>query len=564
MGKETYEWLRHLPLEEAAETGNVGAGESQRRYADGMIEICCAATPEVKYYYFSNGDLVLAGRGKTKSVDPGGNDGRNSYIPEQPPWSDQVILHAVKLIVTEGVTVIGAGLLSSLKMLKEINLADSVQSIEHNEMRGVTVFRAGTGLKQCRGHLGKLTGLELRNESTLFTTSSVGLPPVSSDQIAIRKKIDNGTQNHFGEQMELLFRDFSGVGSRMAQLGSFDTEFAARTLRQLDWNSPYKTSRHVPAADLRELMGIPAEQESGQPSRRGFWPLNLIARPKAKKKLRVDFSEAYASDYLLLAALVQTALEKHPAEIDCILGSRRLEQSVIQWWMRIFPDVKLTLVQVDGRTISTEFYGERYEPIRIDLSDCLSDPDAELTLELQDELQTLLWRSPAGSGSIPLPQNARNIWDPAALLCYIRGTLMRPGRPEPCDPFPKDDAFRMLKTFFRGRTFGPWVQVKPFVQDEMHKGEMLEFNAQKGMVQLCCLRDLQGGLIPAAVQIAYYNTEQTAVWQLDATRYAQLMPEQILERLTEDCPECMRSDFAAYEPLSHHPFLLRMINFDVA
>ena len=67
----------------------------------------------------------------------------------------------MRVIVTEGVTVVGARLLEDLPKLQELNLADSVHTVNDNNLRSLRILRAGAGFRTYRGCSGALTELRL-------------------------------------------------------------------------------------------------------------------------------------------------------------------------------------------------------------------------------------------------------------------------------------------------------------------------------------------------------------------------------------------------------------------
>ena len=142
----TCRWKSVPPLSEAVESGNVGMG-SKTTQGGAWAAVTTKATDAVKYYYFSGGLLVFAGKGAAKDVDPGGCDGRRTYEPEALPWSDTVARETRVLIVTEGVTSLGTGLLDSLKHLEELDLADSVTTVFQSSTPNLRTLRAGKNFK---------------------------------------------------------------------------------------------------------------------------------------------------------------------------------------------------------------------------------------------------------------------------------------------------------------------------------------------------------------------------------------------------------------------------------
>lgn len=330
-------WGTCPPLSEAVETGPVGAGDRHQYMSQGEICIIHDATDRVRYYYFADGTLVLTGTGATKSVDPGGHDGRNGYLPENPPWSETVCQNTVRVLVTEGITALGSGLLDSLIKLEELNLADSVESVGFNSRRQLHILRAGKQFRSFSGFTAPLTGLVLPDHTVHFQYHNSGsLPGVTSKDPAIQAKLDDHLQREYAETMAQLFRLYPGIAEKMAPIARYHKETAASALVSLDWNSKYRRSRLVGTNDLYELHGLPKKAQH---------------TPVTKIKLEYQYG---LHNFVMIAAMLHAVILTTPRELHCSIDHIRWNDELSRWWQAVNPQVKLVITRKSGEAITVE------------------------------------------------------------------------------------------------------------------------------------------------------------------------------------------------------------------
>lgn len=328
------------PLEQAVETGNVGIGtREQHMDSHGVIYISMNGTPGVKYYWFEDGTLLFAGKGATRTVEMGGHDGRHAYEPESPPWSERVCKETRRAVFTEGITCVGSGLLQSLQNLEVLELADSVKSVEYNQIRKVHILRAGKHFESFNGSTGPLTELSLPGGPVHFQYHNSGsLPGVTGATPGIQKILDDHLVREFWATMDALFRGCPEVAKKLRSLASMNRTFAAGTISSLNWNSKYRSTRYVPEEDLWALHGLPKHS------------------PKGEKTISIELKWSYGlHSFVLLAALAHAAIAAKPRQLKCTMSSPGVELATLaQWWRREFPDIALRLTTSSGETITVE------------------------------------------------------------------------------------------------------------------------------------------------------------------------------------------------------------------
>lgn len=327
-------WGTYPPLSEAVESGPVGAGSRHQFMSQGEINTLHEATEQVQYHFFSDGTLVLIGKGATKSVDPGGHDGRNSYQPERPPWSDTVCQNTVRVLVTEGITALGSGLLDSLIKLEELNLADSVESVGFNNRCHLHILRAGKQFRSFSGFTAPLTELVLPDHTVHFQYHNGGsLAGVTSKDPAIQAKLDEHLQREYAETMEQLFRQYPGIAKKMASIARYHSQTAASALVSLDWNSKYKKSRLVGGNDLYELHGLPKNKQQ-------------------KAITKITLKHQYGlHEFVMVAAMLHAVILTAPGELRCSIDHIRWNDELSCWWHSVNPQVKLVITQKNGDEI---------------------------------------------------------------------------------------------------------------------------------------------------------------------------------------------------------------------
>lgn len=327
------------PLSEALQTGDVGAGSVDRhRTGGGEVYTQSNRTPRVKYYYFADGTLYFAGTGDTCSVENGGHDGRNTYMPETPPWDELVQKGTVRAIFDDGITGVGQGLLESLQNLEALYLADSVVCVHYNNLRKVHILRAGKRFSGFSGFTGPLTELVLPPGKVHFDYHNSGsYAGVTGATPEIQAVLDEKLAMEFGEECDKLFRLYPGVGKHLAAAAQFNKVFAAGTISSLNWNSTYKKSRLVPKDALWELHGL---------------------KPGGKKEDKISFELKWQyghHDFMKVAALIHAALIKKPKEIHCTVDWLRCWNSEMnQWWISQFPDIALVITNEKGDVFRAE------------------------------------------------------------------------------------------------------------------------------------------------------------------------------------------------------------------
>lgn len=314
------------------ESGIVGRGTTDQRYVGpGEIAITTTATDQVQYHYFADGRLIFTGSGETKSVDVGGFDGRMAYEPEAAPWSELVKNGATTAIFTEGITVVGSGLLDSLKNLEVLELADSVTAVHYSTIRKVHILRTGKNLRSFCGFTAPLTELQVPDGPVHFEYFNSGsLPGVTSKDPAIQRVLREKLSLEFRDIMGQLLRGCPDVARHMGTLPQYDERLSAGTIFSLNWNSKYKKSRYIPEFELKELYGT---LHCGNPDR----------------TMEITLKHSYGiHEFVLLAALVHAALQKNPKKIQCNIDYMQLSAGIFRWWTAEFPKIELHIIRSDG------------------------------------------------------------------------------------------------------------------------------------------------------------------------------------------------------------------------
>lgn len=332
-------------LAKAVESGDVGQGNTSQHWEGPTIYITTTATNNVRYYYFDDGLLVFAGKGAAKCVDPGGHDGRHAYEPETPPWSERVQNGATRAVFTEGITVVGSGLLDSLKNLEVLELADSVTAVHYTHIRNVHTLRTGANFRSFRGFTAPLTELQVPEGKVHFEYFNSGsLPGVTSKDPKIQAVLDEKLRLEFADVAQELFRDCPGVAQHLESMPQYDRQFCTRMIFSLGWNSQYKKNRRVPKADLDQLLnGAPNQRYRG-------------------KTLEVTLKHNYGiHDFMMVAALAYAAVMAKPGKILCSIDYMQLSGGIFRWWSAEFPEIPLHIVRKDNVNFTTEGTGGIHE-----------------------------------------------------------------------------------------------------------------------------------------------------------------------------------------------------------
>lgn len=241
-----------LPVLSAShQSGNIGKGES---LSEGIINnevvIVNKSTDYVRYHYYTDGTLIFVGQGPTKSVAFGGYDGDLMYKQEDSPFSEDILNHAKKLIVCNGITAIGSGLISGFKNLEEIILSDSVEIIKYNIIDHLKVLKTGLLFKSYNGYGGKLEELILPDHIVHLPYHNGEKAGLISDHKDITALIFKKLAQEYEYEMSLLYRDYTDIIQYLTYIPYFDKEEAQRTIFNLNHNSQYKKTRYIPKEDL--------------------------------------------------------------------------------------------------------------------------------------------------------------------------------------------------------------------------------------------------------------------------------------------------------------------------
>lgn len=320
-------------LSKAIEVGSIGFGKTESHYTQNRIYVIHTPIDQVKFYYFDDGTLVFSGNGQTRSVDLGGYDGRNEYEPEPSPWSKTVEEGTTRLIVTEGIVDVGHGLISSLKNLKEINLANSVTAIHYNTARNVTILRAGKQMRRIDLFTGKLTEFQLPEAPVHIVYKNSGtLPTVTTDRPEIKAMIKDRFCLYFEEEMHTLFASNIEIAKAMSAMAYYAESLAHNCIFTLEWNSKYKNSRYVPMDDLWAIHGLPRNV-------------------KHQDHVVLNIENTYHfKNFDFLAALVHAKLLTEAKEIAVNIPSLGNVEAIVAWWSFTFPDVRLKITRSNKTT----------------------------------------------------------------------------------------------------------------------------------------------------------------------------------------------------------------------
>lgn len=323
------------PLSQSAETGDVGYGDRQKHWdSHGTVYITMTGTPAVKFFWYEDGTLLFVGKGKTRTVEMGGHDGRNTYEPESPPWSERVCSQTRRAVFTEGITSVGSGLLQSLQKLEILELADSVSSVDYNDLKSLRVLRAGKNFKGFRGRIGPLTELSLPEGPVHFEYYNAGvLPSATGATPEVQKILDDHLAREFQATMDNLFGDCPGLAKKLLSLASLDKTFAAAAIGSLARNSKYRS-----AEDLWARHGLPKNVRKGQ------------------KSVCMELKWHYGFPCIVdLATMAHAALVAKPETLVCSVDNLSVERgNLVKWWRREFPGIALHLTMKNGEIIVAE------------------------------------------------------------------------------------------------------------------------------------------------------------------------------------------------------------------
>lgn len=320
----------------AVETGNVGMGE-RHVASEGFLKCeFTDATDKVKYYYFNDGTLVFVGTGAVKSVDLGGYDGRNEYKPEEAPWSDKVTQSATRAIFTEGITTIGHGLLSRLKKLEELYLADSVFAIFGNTMSNLHVLHAGANFRLFDGNFANLTDLRVRDGVVHFRDGAV--MPITKDP-EVKKIVQAKIVQEYTDVVTSAFQNYLGVAEKLVSIYSYAPEFAAALIPRF--------------VNYNEMM-IKVVPENK------LWEMHKLTKKSYKKygsktRLEIQMKTEFSSGtyrYEMVAALAHAALLTNAGEISCVLD-QVFDERLLRWWRNEFPKTALKVQDGSKMVYST-------------------------------------------------------------------------------------------------------------------------------------------------------------------------------------------------------------------
>lgn len=317
------------PLSEAVESGPVGLGSRQQhRDQEGTVHTVHSSGDGVKYYFFEDGTLALVGRGATRAVDQGGFDGRNIFEPEPSPFSDRILKQTRRVIVGQGVTSIGQGLLMRFDRIEELHLADSVREVCYNQMYSLTVLRSGEDLRSINLFTAPLRELALPDGAVELVRHNSGtLPGIKSEDPQIRKVIEEKLELEFRTTIKAIYRMYPHVAGKLASIPKHDPLFAAQTLFYLKWNSRVGSLMVELPPRLESLSGI---DES-------HW--------HSYEELKLGLSWEYGEHGInYAAALAHAALVCKPKVIRCEFNWMRVwDENMRKWWREEFPETELIL-----------------------------------------------------------------------------------------------------------------------------------------------------------------------------------------------------------------------------
>ncbi|MDO4620635.1 MAG: hypothetical protein Q4B09_08455 [Lachnospiraceae bacterium] len=321
--KSDTEWLQVPDLRKAIEKGLAGKG--------------------VQYYYFESGLLTFVGDGETASM----KEGQQSGTADRAPWSEKVSQGARRLIVSQGVTAIGDGLLNSLKNLEEINLANSVNAIGFNTCRKVHILRAGKAFKSCEAYLGDLTELRLPDAPVHLGTYDEGRKcKLQSSTGEIYVRINKKIIDEFLDVVTEMFQECPEIGDEIKAVVSMDGLFSYEQLYRLRSNG--MLHRKVTEMELWKTAGI-------------------MPKDLPKEKLEIDIRENKDTDSLIiLGALVLLMRKQRPLKAILKLNSSYTlpeEHSFAAWWNVHFPMASLQIINAEDGSQRMRITESQTEPV---------------------------------------------------------------------------------------------------------------------------------------------------------------------------------------------------------